>query len=326
MLVHEAQPDRGGAPIEAMVGECPEDLRSFVFDHRLPIQWHRIRDLQLVTLKMIAVHVVSACSSAVTIDDLQIADEITSKPLNFVEPVVLWASANNPAAPEVCESLCSALCVASKTDGTGSARGSAMPRLTFSRASLTFSRGSALAVSKLSEPVISTNIPPVHLGLRGEVKSTAGPDATHMLLYLTSKTFVGTAGEALAVEVRAARKAELPILMIHEREPSEDACEFGMFFQTTPQDLILGGLFSAIAIAWHADPFRSVCVMQAGMSLQTTTVATTKAAAKHGKWPTSLNYLRHVRAATQLVRNVRVVPPAAAEMTSTSTAQSTERV
>ena len=61
-LVHEAQADRGGAPIEAMVEECPDDLISFVFGNRFPITWHRIHDLQLISLKMIALHVISNCT------------------------------------------------------------------------------------------------------------------------------------------------------------------------------------------------------------------------------------------------------------------------
>ena len=61
-LVHEAQVERGGAPIEQLVGECPDDLVPYVFGNRFPITWHRIHDLQLVSLKMIAVHVISNCT------------------------------------------------------------------------------------------------------------------------------------------------------------------------------------------------------------------------------------------------------------------------
>ena len=65
-----------------------------------------------------------------------------------------------------------------------------------------------------------------------------GARATHMLLYLNEKTYVGDAGEALALDVRAALGAKMPILMLHERDVAEGACSFARFFEVTPHDLV----------------------------------------------------------------------------------------
>ena len=53
--------------------------------------------------------------------------------------------------------------------------------------------------------------------------------ATHFLLYLTSQTFVGDMGEALAQEVRRSRAAGFgeKIVMLHENDFDDDGCEFG---------------------------------------------------------------------------------------------------
>ena len=65
-----------------------------------------------------------------------------------------------------------------------------------------------------------------------------------MLLYLCEKTLLGAEGAALAEELRLARAAGFPIVMLHENDPAKGGCEFGRFFETTPQDLISGGLYT----------------------------------------------------------------------------------
>jgi hypothetical protein len=70
---------------------------------------------------------------------------------------------------------------------------------------------------------------------------TAPP--THFLLYLNKETFMSdTRGDAFAQEVRDAQASELPIAIIHEKDEARHGCEFGTFFNTTPQDLIDDGL------------------------------------------------------------------------------------
>jgi len=82
--------------------------------------------------------------------------------------------------------------------------------------------------------------------------------AAYMLLYLNSRTFQGAVGEALAEEVRQARDHRLPIVMLHENDASRNGCDFGLFFKTTPEDLVTSGLFRKLAIAFYAEPHRPV--------------------------------------------------------------------
>ena len=53
ILLHEGDVGRGGAPLEQLREECPTCTRPFVFDGREVILWMRIKDFQLVSLKMI---------------------------------------------------------------------------------------------------------------------------------------------------------------------------------------------------------------------------------------------------------------------------------
>jgi len=82
-------------------------------------------------------------------------------------------------------------------------------------------------------------------------------------LYLNEDTWIGEAGERLASEVRIARRANVPIVLVHENDPDAGACEFGKFFSTTPGDLIQSGLYSALALAFYPGPARhtSCCLI-----------------------------------------------------------------
>ncbi|EOD11084.1 hypothetical protein EMIHUDRAFT_214887 [Emiliania huxleyi CCMP1516] len=75
-----------------------------------------------------------------------------------------------------------------------------------------------------------------------------GDEATHMLLYLNEATWAGDGAEALAEQVRAARKAKLPIVMAHENDAVRGGCIFGHFFEVTPRDLIADGLYDSLAV------------------------------------------------------------------------------
>ena len=62
MLVHEADPAKGGLTLEQSKAECPAQLRAGVFDVRIDnvfvrnkevIAWLRVREFQLLSLRMI---------------------------------------------------------------------------------------------------------------------------------------------------------------------------------------------------------------------------------------------------------------------------------
>ena len=93
---------------------------------------------------------------------------------------------------------------------------------------------------------------------------------THFLLYLNVDTFNGEAGIQLANELRIARAAGLPVVMAHENDPERGGCEFSRFFRTTPEDLINGGLYKALALEFYPGPnHRPVSMAQVAMALAT---------------------------------------------------------
>ena len=54
-LVHD--PFHGGATLDVVRDEeCPDDLRSSIFLRRQVIEWHRIKDFQLVSIKLLVEH------------------------------------------------------------------------------------------------------------------------------------------------------------------------------------------------------------------------------------------------------------------------------
>ena len=67
---------------------------------------------------------------------------------------------------------------------------------------------------------------------------------------LNEDTYIGADGKLLADEIRAVRKTSLPVVLVHENDDARRGCAFKTFFETTPQDLIDGGLYRAIAVAF----------------------------------------------------------------------------
>ena len=55
VLVHEADPDKGGGTLAELRSECPEELQAAIFEAGWPMAvWHRIEAFQHVSLKVIA--------------------------------------------------------------------------------------------------------------------------------------------------------------------------------------------------------------------------------------------------------------------------------
>ena len=55
VLVQEADPDKGGGTLQALRGECPDDLQQDIFEQGWPhTVWMRIEEYQRVSLKTIA--------------------------------------------------------------------------------------------------------------------------------------------------------------------------------------------------------------------------------------------------------------------------------
>ena len=92
-------------------------------------------------------------------------------------------------------------------------------------------------------------------GLTVASSAEAPESATHMLLYLSLDTW---SDERLAEQVKQAREDELPIVMAHENDPDRGGCLFAKFFETTPQELIDGGLYSDLARSCFSGVHREV--------------------------------------------------------------------
>jgi len=115
-----------------------------------------------------------------------------------------------------------------------------------------------LAAAITNSPTVITNAPPSRLSSLPRASDSGSVEATHMLLYLNQSTWTSEGAEALAEQVRAARRARLPIVMAHENEAKRGGCIFGHFFEVSPRDLIADGLYHDLAVGCHSDPHRKV--------------------------------------------------------------------
>ena len=143
----------------------------------------------------------------------------------------------------------------------------------------------------------------------GDMEGASAATATHMLLYLDRRTFLDAAGERLAAEVRALRAANLPIVLLHDK----DSCEFGLFFTSTPQDLIDSGLYKTVALELLPPPHDQVSAVHFAKAVgdavaRRSRVQTdrSKSLRKRTRW--RLNRKPQEQAAAHLAVAVRVPP------------------
>ena len=241
-------PVKGGEKLDVLRdAECPEELRTPIFGGRDVIEWHRIKDFQLVSLRLLAEQLLlgypqpgTASSTSVNkprkITGLFVPGEPSRRKLAFRSPPVVFASANNPGALATAKLLRAGMANAIRTTTVLEGSGDARPRYGLIDRRLAGRRGTA-----------------------GDGDGDGGggePKATHFLLYLNGQTFIGEQGERLAAELRQVRAADaVELVMVHETDEARDGCEFGTFFSTTPQDLIANGLYKALALALYSGPF-----------------------------------------------------------------------
>ena len=266
--MHEADPAKGGAPVEELQKELQNvSHREQLFDngHRI-IEWHRIRAFQEVSLVQIAEDMLRQCEGFDADLALYLPDSTLVQHCFFKSPVVLYVSRRNAGAAQAVRELClqfPEICVtrASLTPDQTSAS-----HLPFGRCATLTKAISARSLTKRASRLSSSGPLrrlPVSVMARRLRRGGAGPSQaqaavhwqektarpTHFVLYLNQQTYVDDDG-ALAQEIRDARAAGLPIAMMHENDKARGGCEFSNFFQSTPQDLIDGGLYSALAIAF----------------------------------------------------------------------------
>ena len=124
-LVHEADVNKGGAPLAQLRSECPEatpdgvPCRSFVFTapdgaERPVVTWMQIADFQKESLKQIGASLLQGnnltASQAAAVSQglggapaLYIPGEATHYRLMLKKPLVLYASSSNPGAAAVAD-------------------------------------------------------------------------------------------------------------------------------------------------------------------------------------------------------------------------------
>ena len=265
ILVHEPDPGKGGLPLAELREDCESkgvDV-EYIFDRRWPIiTWQRVSEFQMLSLRLIAEGTIEAMPGVLDEtsnikyaqvvgptdpppgSQLYIPGEITRRQLHFKADVVLYVSTSDPGAEAFEEELLNSYGGLLNFTTTRRPPASFVPF----NSSQVGSRNDSRRKSRSST---------------GLDRSTARRDAsnskvTHMLLYLTDDVFRGEAGQVLAHEVQQAWAHSIPIVLVHEIDPARNGCDFGRFFQTTPQELISAGLYKTIAVACHPLPHRAV--------------------------------------------------------------------
>ena len=221
-LISESDPSHGGAPVQQLISqECPKDLRK-VIDEKQVVQWHRVADFQLVSLKHIAeaLLLASPAYAKKTALPLVMRGELLEFMLQLPDNTCLYTSGDNPGAADVVEELQSR----------------------YANLKITQNRTGFEAVHQL--PALSNE------GL--------GEPASHFLLYLSASSFAEAAGERFAEQVRAARAAKIPIILAHENDEAKQPCPFAHFFMTTPKDLVDSGLYKELAVSLMGGVHRDV--------------------------------------------------------------------
>ena len=126
LLMHEADPNKGGLTVQATMEECPEEMRGYVFYEqagecdledaaprpRQIITWHRIYDFQHRSLLLLAQGILANTPiwAGHAPPPIFIPGEIERKAFHFKTIIRVYASPNNPGALRVSGGLQDASC------------------------------------------------------------------------------------------------------------------------------------------------------------------------------------------------------------------------
>lgn len=101
-------------------------------------------------------------------------------------------------------------------------------------------------------------------------------ECQHFLLYLTSETWTsGDLSQRLVEEIHAAMDRGVHILLAHEMydldQESHHGCEFGTFFSTTPEELLLSNIYAEVAVPLKSGVWRetSMALLAHAMAIDT---------------------------------------------------------
>ena len=120
LLMHEADPTKGGLKVQETMEECPEEMRGYVFYEqeacdleqaapkpRQIITWHRIYDFQHRSLLLLAQGILAntPCFAGQPPPPIFIPGEIERKAFHFKTFIRVYASPNNPGALRAAQAL-----------------------------------------------------------------------------------------------------------------------------------------------------------------------------------------------------------------------------
>jgi hypothetical protein len=238
VLIHEAEK----YSLASLEGECRThcvdgteavgQVADKVFNGSCAVvPWVRLGEFQLVSLRMVAFELLKNSSYSERLHHLSSGLILPgqAKPPVYMGQVHLVHSPTNKGAREVAEELMQGAL-------------SQQPNMDFEildtmRDHVASERPSTvlgLSLGGLAEASQAATAAAA-LGL-AEASSFQSGTATHMLLYLNKEVFSDN-GET-AEMVRTAQDTGVKIVMVHETDHAKQGCEFGHFFQITPEDLI----------------------------------------------------------------------------------------
>jgi len=239
--VHETDEHKGGAPLATLRNEAhAKGLNvNYLFDPDVILQWHRVSDFQLLTLRRISAFVLHACPSYYTLKEppeIIVPGELSMQRLSFRAPTVLYVSLANRGAAAFGHELVAHV-------GT-------------ERLKLTH-------VAPTSDGAAASGQLATHMLLYLNAHTFADPAGADAASFPELAAHSGQ----LADEVRQAMARSLPIVLVHEMHDENYPVDFGFFFKTTPQDLIDSGVYSKIATAAHIGAHRDVSLSIVAMEL-----------------------------------------------------------
>mmetsp|Transcript_58723 Transcript_58723/g.154388 ORF Transcript_58723/g.154388 Transcript_58723/m.154388 type:complete len:422 (+) Transcript_58723:1884-3149(+) len=256
VLLREANMAKGGISLADSMLECETrpDVRDYIFTGQQVVTWMRIQEHQLESLRQVAIGVLLTTPKYATLQqqamqtlDLRIPGEVRLQRLRLPKPVRLCCSSANLGAAGVADELCD--------------------RLGRENVTVTIEDADSIPNGRLGRTK-SSFIPNGRLGRRkssqGAILSSFFQSQTNaFLLYLNSTTWDSAdpdRREALAGHVTRARDRGESLLMVHEADLTRGGCEFGIFFQLTPQSLIDGGIYEQLAVTWFEPPHRDISI------------------------------------------------------------------
>ena len=265
VLVHEADPAKGGISWDDQLNEVPADVRSLVNSLQFPVvPWLRLRQFQLESLKQIACAVLLSTpkyrgKSAQGADSFALkttANEHSIRQACMEKLTRIYVSQSNPGAFEVAQLLTAFVSnlevVVEKRYVEGLCQTvSELPQrprfvpqlsalLSSERSGKWFGREPSSSRSPQMSGRHGRQDEPIEKSItkgkrRPPNASATGDEPNFFLLVLNCETFVGSTGDELASEVRALLSAGVAPVLVHDRRQAGAGttgppCEFERFF------------------------------------------------------------------------------------------------